>query len=422
MRRQTRKLAIVPLALLLAGCDTLPDGYDAAFNWPDRPPSLFTVVNKTQLTRVIFKWYGKTYVTYSPQQSVLPRDAAALSKGPRLGEDLPDPLAVDLDDHDFPGFDPWDLPDPPDDPWDSLPPEDPFDLPPPDLDDLPPLDDDFPVFTSNNNSNSVTSLSSGGFSAGGAGPKYGGLAAASNAATTPVNIPVGSAPSGIAFIPGKKVLVANEASASLSVIDVTTRAVVDSIPLPNDFFPHGLDITPDGTQAWVTSKTNRNATVLVVDLATKKYQTTPLLGNSYIKVKLTPDGSQAWVVSDFDNSVTVVDTATRTIVTTIRNIPNAWDLVINPTGTRVYIVSSSLLDSQVKVIDTATYSVIASIPTTGNRARDIKMSPDGRLLFVTHHDSNFISQIDTIKGVTVRKIDVGGRSSGLMLVKASRSK
>ena len=278
-----------------------------------------------------------------------------------------------------------------------------------------------PLFTTNNSENSMTGLSSGGFSGGGSAKVFG-LAAEAAGALAPLTIPVGANPAGIAFAPGRKVLVANENGASVSVVDIDKRSVVDVIPLPSDFYPHGIAVTPDGTQAWVTSSSSRNATVVVVDLATKKTSSTPLVGNSFIKVKITPDGSQAWVVSDFDGSVTVIDTLTRTIVTVIRNIPNAWDLTFNRTATRAYLVSSTPLDGSVKVIDTAAYSVINSIATTGKRPRDIRITKDGRWLFVTHHDSNFIAQIDVLKGTVARTIDVGGRSSGLALIRASKAK
>jgi YVTN family beta-propeller protein len=62
---------------------------------------------------------------------------------------------------------------------------------------------------------------------------------------------VGNQPFGVAVTPdGSKVYVANEVSASVSVIDTATNTVVGTIPVGN--FPIGVAVIPDGSKVYVT--------------------------------------------------------------------------------------------------------------------------------------------------------------------------
>jgi YVTN family beta-propeller protein len=65
---------------------------------------------------------------------------------------------------------------------------------------------------------------------------------------------------------GKRVFVSNRVSNTVNIIDQSTLAVVDTIPITGG--PDCMEITKDGKQLWVTSRWAKKVTV--VDLVTKK--------------------------------------------------------------------------------------------------------------------------------------------------------
>jgi YVTN family beta-propeller protein len=90
--------------------------------------------------------------------------------------------------------------------------------------------------------------------------------------------------------------------------------VVTTIPVRGTA---GIAITPDGTQAYVTSP--GAGTDSVINTATNTVGATISLGTNRnpFGVAITPDGTRAYVTNDDSDSVSVIDTTTSTVVATI---------------------------------------------------------------------------------------------------------
>jgi YVTN family beta-propeller protein len=219
-------------------------------------------------------------------------------------------------------------------------------------------------------------------------------------------ISVGKKPINVVTMPdGQSALVANVDDGTISVINLATRTVSQTITLPplNGFpmRPSGIAILPDGSKAYVTDHVDLpGGAVYVIDLTTMKFSTMFNVGGFPASIAVTPDGSQVWVSSWGGGRVDVYDTLTNTTVTGF-SVPQANGVAFNPTGTRAYMASGSL--GTVIVADTSTYQVVAQIPA-GLYPHAVLVSPTGRHVFVTDPLGNSISLIDASTNKVLRTI------------------
>jgi YVTN family beta-propeller protein len=65
---------------------------------------------------------------------------------------------------------------------------------------------------------------------------------------------------------GKRLLVSNRVSNTVSIIDQSTLEVIDTINVPGG--PDCMELTKDGKQLWVTSRWIKKVTV--IDMTTKQ--------------------------------------------------------------------------------------------------------------------------------------------------------
>lgn len=84
--------------------------------------------------------------------------------------------------------------------------------------------------------------------------------------------------------------ITNGASASVSVINVTTNSVVSTIPVGIE--PGGVSVSPDGSKVYVTNATAHS--VSVINTATNTVSSTIIVGMDPFHVTISPDGSKAY--------------------------------------------------------------------------------------------------------------------------------
>ncbi|MEV0946119.1 YncE family protein, partial [Rhodococcus sp. NPDC049939] len=221
---------------------------------------------------------------------------------------------------------------------------------------------------------------------------------ATNTVTDTVD--VGDSPYGVAITPdGTRAYVANEGDDSVSVIDTATNAVTTTIDVDAGLFgPKGMAITPDGTRAYVA---NGAYAVSVIDTATNTVIGEPISVGSYPRdVAITPDGTRAYVT---DNSVEyggvyVIDTATNTVIDTIKVDEQLYGVAITPDGTRAYAANWGDNDA-VFVIDTAT-NTFTTIDLDAT-AYALAFTPDGTRAYITNWgDKGTVLVIDRTPALT----------------------
>lgn len=409
-RKTTATLLAIPLAgfvLLTTGCDEGLNLLDPRFAFVHDPRAVVTVINSEdptngKLVRIQFNRFGTGYKVYQstlripgPRVGTKPGDQkfGGGTLDPDPDEHFMDPDLWPEPDDEFPLPEPpMDLPDYPD--------EDPFDgMPEP-----PPFPDDMLPITDLSNGD-ITVVNTGGTD----NPKQ-----ASPESSSLGSINLGARPAGIGVSADRSItVVAMNGEDSVKIIQNST--VIGTIPLPGGTKPYGIALSDDGTRAYVTSFTRSAGAVLALDVTNRRVIANIPIGNFPSSIAFSPDETQVWATAFFDDGVYIIDTLTNTLSTRITGLFNAWGIAFNPTGTRAYVTGATDISGSLYVIDTSTYRVIATVGV-GNRPRFVRVSNSGRHVFVTNHDSDFISQVDARTNKLIRNIPVGPQAEGIRFV------
>jgi YVTN family beta-propeller protein len=159
--------------------------------------------------------------------------------------------------------------------------------------------------------------------------------------------------------------------------------------------------------AYVTSSFTDD--VSVIDTTTKTLVTTIPVGGSPFGVSAHPAGSHVYVANWGDDTVSVISTATNTVLRTIPVGQGPFGVALHPAGTHVYVANQ--LSDTVSVIDTATGTVTRTIGV-GSRPIGVAVHPGGRL-YVVNQWSFTVSVIDTGTNTVVGSVPVGSMPIGV---------
>jgi YVTN family beta-propeller protein len=226
------------------------------------------------------------------------------------------------------------------------------------------------------------------------------------------HVPVGGQfPTAVVVSPdGTIVYVAVADIGQVVILDLASKTVTGRISLPqfggSPAQPNTIRIAPDGSRAYVGSHVaTPNAPIYVIDLTTNTVIATIPVGAFPACIELTPDGSQLWVTSRGDSNMTIIDTMTNTIVTQIQNVPEPTGIAFNPTGTIAYVAEGVETGGRIDVYNTANYQLSAQIPV-GNLPHVVRVTPSGRFVFVTNALSNSISLISAAQNKVIQTIPI----------------
>lgn len=149
-------------------------------------------------------------------------------------------------------------------------------------------------------------------------------------------IPVGAVPKYVALTPdGKKLLVSNWCSYSLSVVDLASKKTEQNIPVAR--WPRGIATSPDSRYAYVAGF--GTDTLYRVDLQAGTSAPFAKVGKAARHVTASPDGQYLYVVSSHANTVSKVDRATGRIVAQTKNLMEPRSMTISPDGKAIYVVN-----------------------------------------------------------------------------------
>lgn len=135
---------------------------------------------------------------------------------------------------------------------------------------------------------------------------------AANGAWNVAAIPVGKGPEGIALSPdGKEVWSAHSRDGGLSVIDVASGKVIQTVPLGTKR-SNRVQFTPDGKRVLISDLAGGE--LLVVDAASRQVQHRIQLPGQPEGILVTPDGARAFVGLGNANAVAVADLNTLQMI------------------------------------------------------------------------------------------------------------
>ena len=228
-------------------------------------------------------------------------------------------------------------------------------------------------------------------------------------------VSVGAYPVAVRVTPdGQSAWVANADSSTISILSLTSKTVVATIPLPqfNGYpaEPNGVVFTPDGSTAYVTNHdANPGSVIFVIDVASRGILKTIPTDGYPASAAVTPDGSTLWVTNRADSTITIVDTLTNAVTGRISaDVPTG--IAFNPTGTRAYVAEAELGNTvgYLRVFDVSSTATIARIPV-GGLPHVVKVAPSGHYIFVTNMADGTISEISPFTNTVIQTIPVPGQ-------------
>jgi YVTN family beta-propeller protein len=178
---------------------------------------------------------------------------------------------------------------------------------------------------------------------------------------------------------GYRVLVTNERSGTLSVIDGASRKVIATVPLGKR--PRGMKTSPDGKLLYVALSGS------------------PIAGPGVDASKLPPADKGA-------DGIGVVDLASLKLLRILRGVSDPEQLAVSGDGKRLYIASEDT--GRAIVLDAATGKQLASL-SVGGEPEGVTLSPNGRFVYMSSEEDHQIAVIDTTSNKVVATFEVGQR-------------
>jgi YVTN family beta-propeller protein len=178
---------------------------------------------------------------------------------------------------------------------------------------------------------------------------------------------------------GYRVLVTNERSGDLTVIDGPSRQVLATLPLGKR--PRGMKISPDGKRLYVA-----------------------LSGSPIV-----PPGTEEDTLPPADkgaDGIGIVDLDALQLITVLRGVSDPEQLAVSADGRKLYIASEDT--GQGVVMDAATGQQLAIMPV-GGEPEGVTLSPDGRWVYMSSEQDHQIAVIDTQTDRVVATLNVGQR-------------
>jgi len=209
---------------------------------------------------------------------------------------------------------------------------------------------------------------------------------------------------------GTRLYVANEDSATLSVVDVQRGVVIAKIPVGGE--PEGVRVAPDGQTVYVTSEAQSSVTAI----DTKSYQVRKVVPveRRPRNVLFLPDQRHYVVSAEVGGTVQIVDRQCECVTAQIALPAGAkpMGLAVAPDGSRLYVSTGRF--GQIAAIDLATQRLVGSV-AVGKRPWGIALADQGATLYVANGPSNSVSVVDT-KTLTVRAtVPVGALPWGVTI-------
>jgi YVTN family beta-propeller protein len=176
---------------------------------------------------------------------------------------------------------------------------------------------------------------------------------------------------------GSRIYVANAGDNTVSVIDTASITLAGTIPMPLNYSPRGLAISPDGTRLYAALEltlfvpNSPGEPVVTIDTASNTILRSTTVGFGVEHLVVTPDGARVYVANASTKSLLVIDASNGSVVDEVNLHDQPDTLAITPDGTRIFVAEpfrhftaqpKGSLD-QVAVVNTLTNHQVDSITT-----------------------------------------------------------
>jgi YVTN family beta-propeller protein len=211
---------------------------------------------------------------------------------------------------------------------------------------------------------------------------------------------------GVAWSPdGRHAYASAGVNNKIRVYDVSGQKLTETAPVVfpkapgtpmENPFPGGLAMSADGRKLYVADQ--RAAAISVVDPASKQVLTSIPVGHNPYTVQLSGDGTSAYVSNWGDNTITVVDTASNTVRKTITVGTHPSALARHPKTGEVLVANSD--SDSISVIDPSGSQVTRTIDLAPYPHAQVGVSPnaltvsaDGTTLYVANAGNDDVAVV-----------------------------
>ena len=188
---------------------------------------------------------------------------------------------------------------------------------------------------------------------------------------------------------------------AVGVIDTGRNQEIATIPVPAG--PHGMVLSPDGDELFVSS--DGASTVSVIDTASNQVETSIEVGQAPHGLAITPDGRQVLAAVFGASQVVTIDAQTYQVVGQV-SVPNPHNIAISPDGATAYVASQATDVPSLAILDVPHQAQVGSVPLD-KAPRALSFSPDGTQLYFTQAGVDAVQVLDPTSNQIVAQVPVG---------------
>jgi DNA-binding beta-propeller fold protein YncE len=172
---------------------------------------------------------------------------------------------------------------------------------------------------------------------------------------------------------GATAFVTKRAAGLVAIVDVATHAQIDSVFVPGD--PYPIRVSSDGAAAFVTSN---SGWLYKIDVASRAIVDSVQMPDPSLQLAWGPGDSLLYVSSEVLGTVTEVRTASLAVarVIDVGGYPQA--LVVAPDGSELYVADQA---GPLRIFDLATETQVDTV-ATGGGTFGLALTPNGNTLYV----------------------------------------
>jgi len=225
----------------------------------------------------------------------------------------------------------------------------------------------------------------------------------------------GSDPEQFDITPDGRLVVANEDSATATVIELKSGKTLARVPVGKE--PEGVRVAPDGKHVLVTNESDNS--ISIIDAQSLKVVKSVVVGKRPRDIAFMPDGRTAYVSGEFDSSLYRIHVPEGEPVEKVMQLDKeSRPMSVRLDAKRKRLYASTGRGGKVAVLDisTSTPKLIQEI-AVGTRPWGIALSADGTRLYSANGPSNDVSVVDTTTLKVIKKIPVGKSPWGVALSK-----
>lgn len=236
-----------------------------------------------------------------------------------------------------------------------------------------------------------------------------------------IDLGVYQRPHGVAVLPSRDVaLVTSEMSGMVILVDLNTGEVESAIPT-NGRASHMLAMTGDGRRVFTTNIVDGTITEIDVEKGEPIRQVP--IADFVEGIAVNPDGALVWIGSNKEKTVSVFDTESGAVVATLEGFGFPYRMAVT-SDSRTAILSDPA-SGEIRIVDVASREerhrivvprdgVLPSAEIPESPAPEgIALSRDNRMAYVSLQGKNQAAAVNIELGTIVAVFDTGGWPDGI---------